>query len=396
MSKLELETTINYEHIHDNYEDSRGIVLVGGTRSSKTIAILQWIVIYCLTNHGKHIVIGRDTLKNLKRTTLKDFEAICYGLGDFQPLAPHMKLNKADLIAQIGTCTLEFIGLIDDPMRVYGLRSDRFYLNEAISTYKHTFNQLNQRCEEGWFMDCNPSEPNHWVYELERREDVQFFRTTYEDNPFLSDSIVEEIEAYEPTPENIERGTADKRMWSIYGKGEIYKGAEIIYPEWTTFDEDPTEYDQVFYGIDFGINHPLACIKVMVNGNNLYVREVVYKSGIMDLSLEVSPILREEQPIIDGNTYVICDSAELKSIHTLIQDDIPAFGVKKPPGSVLTGIRKVAKYNMHVHIDSTNIMRELNNYKWKIDTKTDSILDVPVKLNDDAMDAIRYVVYTYL
>ena len=77
-------------------------------------------------------------------------------------------------------------------------------------------------------------------------------------------------------------------------------------------------------------------------------------------------------------------------------DEIPAFNVRKPPGSALTGIRKMQKYNLIVHEDSVNIQKELNNYKWKVDGKTDTILDVPVKEWDDALDAIRYVIYTYL
>jgi len=396
LSIQEIKTTVNYEFIDDNFDSCRGIVLPGGTRSSKTIAVLQWLILYCHQNQGKHIVICRDTLKNLKRTTLKDFKELCWGMGDFDGSAhaPQMTINNADLIATINTCTIEFIGLIDDPMRVYGLKSDIFYINEAISTYQTTFNQLNQRCNEGWFLDCNPSEPNSWVYRLEQRDDVMFFRSTYLDNPFLNDEIVKTIESYEPTPFNIEQGTADERMWSIYGKGLVFKGKEIIYPYWTTYEGEITEYDHLFYGIDFGINHPLACVKVMVNGNNLYVKEVVYKSGIMDLSTQLVPILKEEPGI--ENNYVICDSAELKSIHTLVVDGINAFGVKKPAGSVLSGIRKVGRYNIHVHIDSINIQNELNNYKWKVDKATEAILDVPVKLHDDAMDAIRYVVYTYL
>lgn len=396
MSSLEINVTSNYEFIENNIYDNRGVVLIGGTRSSKTISAIQWIIVYCLRHTNKDIIICRDTLVNLKRTTLKDFTNLCYGFGDFPSLAPNMKLNKSDNTATINGNNIIFIGLLDDPMRVYGLRNDIFYINEVVGTYIHTFRQLNQRCEDGFILDCNPSAPQSWVYKLKERDDVVEYRSTYEDNPFLPSSIVKEIEGYEPNAINIASGTADERMWSIYGKGVVFKGKEIIYPNWSTYRDEVKDYDHVFYGIDWGINHPLACIRVKANGNNLYLKEVIYESGIKDLSASVTPRLREDFEIIGQENYVICDSAEQKSTNTLQRDEIPAFNVKKPSGSVLTGIRKVQKYNLIVHEDSVNIQKELNNYKWKVDGKTDTILDVPVKEYDDALDAIRYVVYTYL
>ena len=396
MSSLEINVTSNYEFIENNIYDNRGVVLIGGTRSSKTISAIQWIIVYCLRHTNKDIIICRDTLVNLKRTTLKDFTNLCYGFGDFPSLAPNMKLNKSDNTATINGNNIIFIGLLDDPMRVYGLRNDIFYINEVVGTYIHTFRQLNQRCEDGFILDCNPSAPHSWVYKLKERDDVVEYRSTYEDNPFLPNSIVKEIEGYEPNAINIASGTADERMWSIYGKGVVFKGKEIIYPNWSTYRDEVKDYDHVFYGIDWGINHPLACIRVKANGNNLYLKEVIYESGIKDLSASVTPRLREDFEIIGQENYVICDSAEQKSTNTLQRDEIPAFNVKKPSGSVLTGIRKMQKYNLIVHEDSVNIQKELNNYKWKVDGKTDTILDVPVKEYDDALDAIRYVVYTYL
>lgn len=395
MSKLRIQTTVNYEFIDDNFGNCRGIVLPGGTRSSKTIATIQWIIIYCLKNTGKEIAICRDTLTNLKRTTLKDFEALCYGYKGFPSLAPSMKINKSDMYATINGNTISFFGLIDDPMRVYGLQTDIFYINEAVSTHKHTFNQLNQRNNEGFILDCNPSEPNSWVYQLEQREDVKFFRTTYLDNPFLPDDIVKEIEGYEPTPENHERGTADERMWSIYGKGQVFKGKEIIYPEWDTYKGTIEEYDNIFYGVDWGFNHPLACTEVIVNGRDLYLREIVYERGLSDMTKVSEPLL-QEKAMQEGETYVVCDSSEPRSINALIQLEIPAMAVKKPPGSVLDGIRKCQSYRIHVHEESTNIQNELNNYKWKVDKRTDTVLDIPVKEFDDACDSFRYPIYTFL
>ena len=44
--------------------------------------------------------------------------------------------------------------------------------------------------------------------------------------------------------------------------------------------------------------------------------------------------------------------------------------------------------------DSVNLLREIRNYKWKVD-KNGKTLDDPVKFNDDAMDSMRYVLFNF-
>lgn len=386
---MKIKATVNFEFLYDEYlRGTKGAVLVGGTRSSKTVSAVQFIFWYCLTHKGKQLAVCRDTLKNLKRTTLKDFEEIAYGLGYPAAIYPSLRINKADLFCEINGNKIEFIGLIDDPMRTHGLKTDVFYINEAISTHKFTFDQLKQRCNEFFILDCNPSEPDSWVYELEKRDDISFLRTTYEDNPFLPDTIIREIESYEPTEDNIERGTANERMWAIYGKGLTYKGSEIIYPNWEIYEEDPEGYDYVYNGLDWGFNHPLACVKVFFVGNSIYVRQLYYKSE-PDID-ELERIIKE-----DDNRVTVCDSAEPRAVADLRKRGINALPARKVAGSVLTGIRRIQDKKIFVHKDSKGIISELNNYKWKTDLRTDTILDIPVKENDDALDAIRYIITTF-
>lgn len=386
---MEIQATSNFEFLYDEYlKDTRGCLLLGGTRSGKTYSAVQFIFWYCLTNTGKRIAVCRDTLTNLKRTTLEDFKSVAYGSNEVNGMYPNLKINKSDLYCEINGNRIDFIGLKDDPMRVYGLPTDLFYINEAVSTYKFTFNQLEQRCKEFFILDCNPSEPQSWVYELGRREDVKEFRTTYADNPFLPSVIVKSIEGYEPTPENIERGTANERMWAIYGKGLTYKGSEIIYPIWDTYKEDPKAYDYVYLGLDWGFNHPLACVKVFFVDNDIYIRQMYYKSE-PDID-ELEKIIKE-----DGNLVVVCDSAEPRAVADLRRRGLNSFPARKVAGSVLTGIRRIQAKNIFVHEDSKGIINELNNYKWKTDVRTDSILDIPIKENDDALDAVRYIITTF-
>ena len=230
-----------------------------------------------------------------------------------------------------------------------------------------------------------------WVYELEKREDVSFLRTTYEDNPFLPNTIIKEIESYEPTEENIERGTASDRMWSIYGKGLTFKGSEVIYPIWNEYEENPKGYDYVYLGLDWGFNHPLACVKVFFVGNDIYIRQLYYKSE-PDID-ELEAIIRADEHGKD--TYLVCDSAEPRAVADLIRRGLNAVKARKVAGSVLTGIRRMQQKKIYVHKDSEGVKHELNNYKWKVDKRTDKILDMPIKENDDALDAVRYIITTF-
>ena len=234
---MQIEGTINLARIDEAYNnDSRGVVLVGGTRSSKTVSALQWILLYCMQNTGKEIIIGRDSLVNLRRTILKDFKALCYGYNGMPKMFPTMHFNKQEMSVRFNGNTIIFIGMKDDAMRVHGLACDIFFINEAINIPKITFDNLEQRCREFWLLDCNPSEPDSYVYKLNQRDNVTEFRSSYLDNPFLTEPQIHKIESYAPTEYNDSQGTTDERKWTIYGKGEIYKGKEIIFHKWDTYE----------------------------------------------------------------------------------------------------------------------------------------------------------------
>ena len=97
----------------------------------------------------------------------------------------------------------------------------------------------------------------------------------------------------------------------------------------------------------------------------------------------------------DGNRTIVCDNAEPRSIADLIRRGLKAYKARKGQGSRAEGIRRVQQKKIYVHEDSIDVMNELNNYKWKVDNRTDTVLDDVVKENDDALDAVRYIVNTF-
>ena len=78
MSELTINTTITYQNQQNS--QSRVTHHIGGTRSGKTYAIIQWIIVQAL-QAKEEITIVRKTIPSLKRTVMKDFKEIMQSLG---------------------------------------------------------------------------------------------------------------------------------------------------------------------------------------------------------------------------------------------------------------------------------------------------------------------------
>ena len=78
------------------------------------------------------------------------------------------------------------------------------------------------RTEQKIILSYNPSfSQRHWILtELSLRDDVQLFKTTYKDNPFLPKEQVRFIEKYRET---------NPRYWQTYGLGEFAINEKQIY-----------------------------------------------------------------------------------------------------------------------------------------------------------------------
>ena len=93
------------------------------------------------------------------------------------------------------------------------------------------------------------------------------------------------------------------------------------------------------------------------------------------------------------------DSSELKSITRLRKLGINAVPAEKGPGSVRTGIKLLQNSRIFIHRHSKSLQSEFKKYVWKklasgVYARVQGEL-TPVKLNDDGIDAIRYIVTFY-
>lgn len=98
---------------------------------------------------------------------------------------------------------------------------------------------------------------------------------------------------------------------------------------------------------------------------------------------------------IDGSDEIVADSAEPKSIQELYASGFNVHPALKGPDSIRAGISKIRQYKIKVTSRSRNLIRELKNYRWKMD-KDGNSLNVPIDNFNHGLDAVRYVVMNKL
>jgi phage terminase large subunit len=361
----------------------------GGSRSSKTWDAFHFIIAFCDHNRGRGLEIYalRDTLTNCKDFTLKDF----YGVLKVCNLQNEIKISnpqKPDF--NIWGNYLHFRGL-EDEENAEGYPSDILFFNEILETRKSKVNGLKMRCRLLMIGDWNPKLTRHWVFDLENQPDVYFTHTTYKNNKYLQPSIIREIESYEPTPENIASGTADAFRWKVYGLGIRACNEQSVFRNFELIDEMPTGFDLRVFGMDFGFtNDPSTLVEVIVSGKNLYLREHLYETGLLN-----ADIYQKVKDIVGTDTYVVADSAEPKSIVELRLMGLPVIEATKGPDSVKYGVNKILQYKLHLCRKSVNLQNEFRNYRYQVD-KEGNVLNIPVDKDNHLIDPVRYALTKFI
>ena len=428
-----ITTTSNFDFIQDTFIEAKiaaklerdtgvlnpdrlkGCGLEGASRTGKSWDISVFVCHYISTYEGKLITICRDHLATLKDTFYETLKKVwkLYGW-------PTYVFNKSATNIEWNGNVIRFVGVNDDIMKAHGLESDLLVGNEAIGIDWEALNQMIQRCNEFYILDYNPSEVECPLYEKELEPSYRLHKTTIFDNryapanakakilsyahPDVEDMHIAEKAGYAPEEwralkeRNVALKTADKYKWEVYGLGKRAVGDTVIFPEWQTYSEEPSDssLDWQHVGGDFGFtNDPTAAVKVKKQGNNLYLRELFYETGL--LSKHIASKMIELQ---ENEELSIWDKAQEMTIMELRDLNVDAWYSAKGSGSVFFGIEKMKQFNIYLHEDSVNLKNEFEKYKWLKDRKGNYKRDtngnlIPVDKDNHLIDAARYVLLFY-
>lgn len=337
--------------------------------SSKTYSLVQLFIYIAINEPGVSISVVRKTFSALRNTAMKDFIDVLKEYNLYNS-GVHNKTNN--IFTFYNGSEIEFFGT-DDAQKLRGRKRDYCWCNEANELFYEDFKQLNLRTTKKIFFDYNPSENISWLYDLPLDRSVMI-KSSYLDNVFLEKEIVRSIEELQHT---------DPDAWCVYGLGERVLSKKNVYRHFDFVSERPLMFkdDKFVYGLDFGYNHPSALIKIYYEENSVYLEEIIYESYLTADELVGKMI----ELGVDKRKEILADYARPEMIEVIRR---AGFMVSNADKSVSQGINDVKTKRVYVDEKCYNIKKEYENYRYK--TKGDMILDEPVKILDDAMDAIRY------
>jgi len=356
-------------------------VVQGGTSSSKTFSILPLLIQYALQNAKSEISIVAESIPHLKRGAIRDFLKILYWTNNYI----EQNFNRSSYTYTFSNGSyIEFFSA-DHPDKLRGARRDILFINECNNVDFESYQQLAIRTKKFIYLDYNPTS-EFWVHtEVLPDSNADFIILTYKDNEALDPAIIYEIEK---AKEKAKTSEYWENWWRVYGLGQLGNLQGVIFDNWNRVDSiDYLNCKLVGLGLDWGfVNDPTAVVAVYQKQDNLYIEELLYEHNLNNNQI----YNRLKSMNINRSYEIIADSAEPKSIDELHRLGLNIHPSKKGADSILNSIDILKRYNLYVTKNSTNLIKELSNYKWKADKGGKQLNDV-VDAHNHAIDALRYV-----
>jgi len=391
--KLDVDSRIINKIYFDHLTNNRSVqIFYGGSASGKSVFLAQRCIVD-VCNGGRNYLVVRNVQNTIKKSVFNEIRKVIIDWG----VSKYFNINKSELtITCINGYQILFAGL-DDVEKIKSITPQKgiltdIWVEEATETSKNDIKQLQRRLRgisaypKRTTLSFNPILKSNWIYEeyfknwdetkrMYFDENLSILKTIYKDNKFLA---LQDIALLE--------NETDKYYYEVYTLGNWGVLGNVIFKNWEVRDlgEYIKTFDNYHNGIDFGFSaDQAALIRSHYQKNEIYITREIYERELTNdvFAIQIENIISRE--------YVICDSAEPKSIKELQRLGINALGAKKGKDSVNFGIDWLQRQHIIIDINCQNFKNEIQQYKWKED-KDGNVLKVPVDKKNHLLDALRY------
>jgi phage terminase large subunit len=365
-------------------------VIQGGTWAGKTFGLMAIIVDYLSKNHNRTLTVVVETIPAVKKGALKDFKDVMTTTGRWNENNYHntdriYKFPQTNSIIEFSS--FDSVGKAQQA----GKRTDLF-INEAPYIPFDIADALMMRTSHNIWIDFNPT-AEFWAHtEIANQEDADFLILKYHDNEALPETIKKELLMKVAKAEAEKaQGLPITSYWQnwcrVYIDGEIGSLQGVVFNNWSQCTEVPLGAELLGIGMDFGFtNDPTTAIKVFRYNGELYCDELIYETGLLYSDMDA----RLRANGVTPHMELIPDSSDPRAIAELRRKGYKVTGAKKGPDSIQDSIITLQDFKIHVTQRSTNLIKELRNYRWRVDN-TGKTSNEPIDTYNHAIDAIRYV-----
>jgi len=372
--------------------DSRYFIVTGGRGSGKSFAINTFLLL--LTYEAGHtILFTRYTLRSASISIIPEFiEKI-----ELLKKTDDFIITKDEVLNKVTKSKILFRGIKTSS----GDQTANLKSLQGITTW--VFDEAEEMTDEDMFdkidlsvrqkgldnrviLILNPTTKENFIYQrwfeakgVEAgsnitKDDTTYIHTTYLDNiENLSKSYVEQIE-------RMKERRPSRYKHTILGAW-LDKAEGVIFTNWKI-----GKFKQVgknVFGQDYGFsNDPTTLVQTNIDKENklIYVKLCFYQPKLTTSDIATLNTKFANRDLIVG------DSAEPRLISELTRNNNIVAAIKGQ-GSITYGISLLQDYDLIIDEESTDLIKELNNYCW-LEKKSQT----PVDKFNHAIDALRYAV----
>lgn len=402
------EVKVQFNPIFRNFNKCRKRYRLakGSAGSGKSVNIAQDFILKLgdVKYKGANLLVVRKIDGSNKDSTYAELTgAISRIYGDMAPLYWDIKKNPLELTNKFTGNQIIFRGVQDARQRekvksisVMRGKLTWIWIEEATELYESDVDILDDRLR-GDLKEINPNlyyqitfsfnpvSASHWIkakYFDIKNSDVYTHQSTYKDNRFIDSAYDRRMEM---------RRERDPEGYRVYGLGEWGETGGLILTNYIVeeFDTTPERFDSMVNAQDFGFNHADCIGEIGFKDGELYVCREIYV-----FEMDTGEVIElADRKGFQKRLTMHCDSAEPDRIKMWKKAGYKAKGVKKEPNSVKAQIDYLKQIpKIHINPSCINVIKEIQQWKWKKDEKTGLYLDEPVEFMDDAMAMLRYCI----
>jgi len=229
--------------------------------------------------------------------------------------------------------------------------------------------------------------------ELTDSEFKSFHFTSY-DNPYLPQDELSKAKATLPPDRFAQEYEASfqKTQGLVYKEFDRQKHLYDELPIEIAWGRTLTKYEKLG-AVDFGYRNPAAVLDVRWNGEKLYIEDEWYKRERTDIQIA-------EYVALQKFRQVYPDPENQGAIEELRRQRVNVKEVVKGKESIKNGIQQIREMlirgDLLINKRCVNLISEFEMYSYDDDKGERNEQENPIKANDHALDALRYLVSSLL